>query len=274
MTRVCLDVFESQSWIAPQQKETLWELILPFAPPATDFDHPLFKVRCRSAIENLESFLKQHETNTKGVIFSHFSQFQKRLLAKSCYQEQILEEEGGGFHDLQKTLFVYEQFYQHCKELYSWFDQEWNCYIDLDFSKIPLLEQIYVISPERVEPFSLVLKNHLLSARSPEAFLGILVPDLSVLTHDCADQLIKVVKQCNQYGIGYRLLPENFLYEHWDGVDELIVLDGKRTENGLRGIAGFKASMGKMIGVEGFEPPTYCSQSSRANQAALHPERN
>ncbi|BBI16982.1 hypothetical protein NCS13_1_0787 [Neochlamydia sp. S13] len=27
-----------------------------------------------------------------------------------------------------------------------------------------------------------------------------------------------------------------------------------------------------MIGVEGFEPPTYCSQSSRASQAALYSE--
>lgn len=26
------------------------------------------------------------------------------------------------------------------------------------------------------------------------------------------------------------------------------------------------------IGVEGFEPPTYCSQSSRASQAALYPD--
>jgi hypothetical protein len=26
----------------------------------------------------------------------------------------------------------------------------------------------------------------------------------------------------------------------------------------------------KRIGVEGFEPPTYCSQSSRASQAALY----
>ena len=28
----------------------------------------------------------------------------------------------------------------------------------------------------------------------------------------------------------------------------------------------------KGIGIEGFEPPTYCSQSSRASQAALYPE--
>ena len=29
----------------------------------------------------------------------------------------------------------------------------------------------------------------------------------------------------------------------------------------------------KLVGMGGFEPPTFCSQSRRANQTALHPDK-
>ena len=74
----------------------------------------------------------------------------------------------------------------------------------------------------------------------------------------------------------YRLIAEPYLTEEWDDLNEIIIFPKLISNSGLRMIQGFKAAGGKIkrFGVEGFEPPTFCSQSRRANQAALYPEKS
>lgn len=79
----------------------------------------------------------------------------------------------------------------------------------------------------------------------------------------------------DQEKIPYRLIAEPYLTEEWDDLDEMIIFPDLISEWGLRMIQGFEAAGGqvKRFGVEGFEPPAFCSQSRRASQAALYPEK-
>lgn len=274
MDSVKVELFKSRTALTFEE-DVFLEILIPFDPPSTDFDHPLFKARCQSAILNLEKEIMTHQKQPKGILFSHFENFRERLLEKSCYKVALKKRlEGALYPELQKSVYCYEYYYQHCKELYSFFDHEWQCCLFFDMTGVGILEQIYGTSLEKIDCFSLSLNRHQMTHLREDASLGVMVPHLPNLKERSALQLVNLIKALNQFGIHYRLLPEFFMYEYWDGIEEIIVMEGPYTENGKRGLAGFKASMGKVIGVEGFEPPTYCSQSSRANQAALHPELN
>ena len=73
----------------------------------------------------------------------------------------------------------------------------------------------------------------------------------------------------------FRLINEPYLTEEWDGLDQIIIFPHLISSWGMRMVQGFKAAGGEVIefGVEGFEPPAFCSQSRRASQAALYPEK-
>lgn len=82
----------------------------------------------------------------------------------------------------------------------------------------------------------------------------------------------------------YRIIPERFLNEKWMELDYLYVFSRFVTPRGRRMLQGFCAAGGIVvtegellglaneIGAEGFEPPAYWSQTSRASQTALCPE--
>ena len=87
----------------------------------------------------------------------------------------------------------------------------------------------------------------------------------------------------------FRVIPEPFLTELWEGVDFLYVFSEALSPQGKRKLLGFCAAGGTVIvegdriglpqeisakefGAEGFEPPAYWSQTSRASQTALCPE--
>ncbi len=76
-------------------------------------------------------------------------------------------------------------------------------------------------------------------------------------------------------GGSYRLIAEPYITEEWDDLDELIIFPHLISSWGMRMVKGFEAAGGKIkkvFGVEGFEPPTLCSQSRCASQTALYPE--
>lgn len=90
------------------------------------------------------------------------------------------------------------------------------------------------------------------------------------------DEVDKCLKILDQEKLSYRLIAEPYLTEEWDGLDEIIIFSNNISKWGLRMIQGFEAAGGRIrkFGVEGFEPPAFCSQSRRASQAALYPEKD
>ena len=94
----------------------------------------------------------------------------------------------------------------------------------------------------------------------------------------CGGSLLAKLDQLfEQLADPIRVIPEAFLTERWEGVDVLYVFSEGMTVQGNRKLLGFCAAGGEVIvdkkfGAEGFEPPAYWSQTSRASQTALCPE--
>lgn len=110
--------------------------------------------------------------------------------------------------------------------------------------------------------------------RRYDAKIGVVLPLREKgLQFDAVDQCLYFL---DQKKIPYRLIAEPYLTEEWDDLDEIVIFSTLVSAWGLRMIQGFEAAGGRIrrFGVEGFEPPTFCSQSRRASQAALYPEKN
>lgn len=99
------------------------------------------------------------------------------------------------------------------------------------------------------------------------AFLGVVLPPIGKVNYDALDILLEQLRD-----IPYRIIPGGQLIDKLNGIDELIVFKEALREEDIRMLKGFEAASGKVIGAEGFEPPTFWSQTRRASQAALCPD--
>ena len=107
---------------------------------------------------------------------------------------------------------------------------------------------------------------------NPESAFGILFP----IEEICTPEIL------NEFDLLFAKYPDSrIVYEYnftetWDGLDEVIILPHTLSKLGKRKLQGFFAAGGQVLegkfGVEGFEPPTFWSQTRRASQAALYPE--
>ena len=120
-----------------------------------------------------------------------------------------------------------------------------------------------LISPERYPWLKLE------TAQNTDAPLGLLIPLEEACTPECLDHLDHIIAGIDE---PLRIVYEYNFTESWDELDQVIAVDAYLSPMGRRKLAGFEAAGGEVIGVEGFEPPTFCSQSRRASQAALYPE--
>lgn len=158
---------------------------------------------------------------------------------------------------------------------------------DKDLS--PYLDQLVALLPEGLDGYARFELSHISSKAtrakliSPERYpwlrletsqntdapLGLLIPLEEACTPERLEHLDQIIGQINE---PLRIVYEYNFTESWDELDQVIVVSDYLSPMGRRKIAGFEAAGGKMIGVEGFEPPAFCSQSRRASQAALYPE--
>lgn len=143
-----------------------------------------------------------------------------------------------------------------------------------------LAEKRQLLSRERFEHFHLVTEVS-------DASFAVCMPEEGRCSEAVLAKLDHFFETCS---LPYRVIEEAFLTESWEGVDLLYVISEAVTTQGKRKLMGFCAAGGKVIvdgvslglsnevsaekfGAEGFEPPAYWSQTSRASQTALCPER-
>lgn len=125
-------------------------------------------------------------------------------------------------------------------------------------------EMLHLLSPERFEHF------HVESGLHFESNIGVCFPPDSECSREVLIQLEHLMNRLPSFKPVY----EPLLTEQWDGLDEIYVLPHALTARGKRKLMGFEAAGGKVnFGAEGFEPPTYWSQTSRASQTALCPDK-
>ena len=121
-----------------------------------------------------------------------------------------------------------------------------------------------LVSPERY-PWAVIKTTPVLG--NPTSARGVLFPTEEKCSQHVLDQFDALFEKLGDYRIVYEY---NFT-ETWDGLDEVIIMPKTLSPLGERKLKGFEAAGGK-VGVEGFEPPTFWTQTRRASQAALYPD--
>ncbi len=249
--------------IDPPPENTLWELEFGPLSPRT---LPSFKIAVELFVE---SVWQHYQEQTLGVILYRgaLPPYEIEILADMLHQlGALLPDELPPFalFDLEAEGSYYGQLFS--KELFS--------HIHLGF---------------RSGPFGALRWGKKLTPLHHDAKLGLVLPLRSMVVQD--DRIDSCLSDLRKRNIPYRLIAEMQLTEEWDELDDLIVFSSLLSKQGFRKVQGFIAAGGRVVvvgeglalereigyrefGAEGFEPPTFCSQSRRASQAALCPDGN
>ncbi len=185
--------------------------------------------------------------------------------------------------DEPMNLYCVELFSEYLHRLASVLPDETIAEVRVDISKKQnFAEMMLLFCRRRFEHFSLEFSNIHLPIEGDQKIAVSLPQDEK---YDI-EIFQKLFTDLSDYS--FKCIPEELLNEHWEGVDYLIVDPESMGDIGRRMLYGFEAAGGTIIstrgslgftnetsledffGVEGFEPPTHCSQSSCASQAALY----
>jgi hypothetical protein len=176
-----------------------------------------------------------------------------------------------------RRLFCAEAFVAYFQMLAHRLPDELPLKLILDVSHCGTKAQtLHLLSPERFEHFLIE------ALPEQEASFGICFPS----DEHCSLEILERIDQLiSRFNIPFKAVYEPLMTEQWDGLDNLYVFSRAVTSQGKRKLMGFCAAGGRVvtegillgmsneIGAEGFEPPTYWSQTSRASQTALCPEK-
>ena len=233
-------------WEEDPPMNTLWELDFGLLTPR---DLPSFHIAVRTFIDTVWLL---YQEQTLGVILYRggLPSFEIETLADMLHElGALLPDEIPPF-----ALFDWEIKSSYDAQLFS---KELFSHIHLGFRKASFGALKW---GKRVEPV-----YH-------SAKVGVLLPLRSKVMQD--EEIDACLMELEKRGIPYRLIAEMYLSEEWDDLDDLIVFSSLLSKQGMRKVQGFVAAGGRVrkFGVEGFEPPAFCSQSRRASQAALYPD--
>ena len=276
-------------------KKIIWEFDLGLKTPFFPLEDEL---HFHSLSLALSAFTKeiwpQFQEHTAGVVLyrgsADFSSFFKWTERQEANWVSWKEGRADSKEAHLRRLFCAEAFSSYFQMLAHKLPDELPLTVVLDASYTgTLAEGVHLLFSDRFEYFVLEIENF--PNFSKEAKLGICLPqDLFCGQAQLArmDELFVSLKQ------PFRIVFESFLSEQWEGLESLYVFSDALTVQGKRKLMGFCASGGtvitegdslnllneissvdyfKEIGAEGFEPPAYWSQTSRASQAALYPDK-
>lgn len=195
--------------------------------------------------------------------FSLFFKWTERQEANFIAWKKNMAE---GDENHLKRLFCAEGFVSYFRMLSHQLPDELPLILSLEVEDVgSLAEELHLLSPERFEHFQIE------GGPSFNSSIGVYFPSDS----ECGQGILKRLDDLMTHLVSFRPVYEPLLTEQWDGLDEIYVLEESLTERGKRKLRGFQAAGGRIyrIGAEGFEPPTYWSQTSRASQTALCPDK-
>ena len=191
--------------------------------------------------------------------------FQAASIAVKKYSEAIQPflERTIGVSLYQGSLLCDDQTVQWLRMVARNLPEELPVFLIFEMEGISRSETLALISPDRFEQFELILK--------PDPRQKGENPKIGVCMFEGIESVLQIL---DRDSLSYRVIYQSHLTEQWDGLDEIIV-SHTLSSRGRRMLKGFEAAGGivREFGAEGFEPPTYWSQTSRASQTALYPEK-
>ncbi len=207
--------------------------------------------------------------SSKAILYRGEADFSKNFLWTERQEANFLEwkaDKPVGDEALQKRLFCAEVHVAYFQMLAHKLPDELPLILHLEAKETgTLAETLHLLSPERFEHFELQ------PGRAGESNIGVCFPPDT----ECGKEVLEKIDRLLSRLPHFKPVYENLLTEQWDGLDELYVFPEALTARGRRKLMGFEAAGGKVheFGAEGFEPPTYWSQTSRASQTALCPDQ-
>ena len=241
-------------------------------------------------LENYTDLLlfEQRALALKTFTSTLYPLFAKETVGISLARSSLYREISPSY---KEPLFAHLQamtlFSSYLQQLGAFLPDEVPIYAKIDATKSKnKSDTAFLLTKERFRYIQLLVDGWFPSSGT----LGCVIPKEELYSEKIAEQLNSLFESLKH--TPFRLVCEELLHEEWQGIDTLIFLADGLSSSGRRKAQGFMATGGKIlsyggplniageevleslsyekgIGAEGFEPPTYCSQSSRASQAAL-----
>lgn len=118
-------------------------------------------------------------------------------------------------------------------------------------SPIDHMLEAQLVNRERFDRFHLIIKNGRLPAQATyqDAAIGICLPGYHLIAPSFYYRLEEVMNELLEKKIPFRIIPESFLINEWDGLDFLIVDPAGLSSQGKRKLQGFCAAGGTVATV-------------------------
>jgi hypothetical protein len=278
------DVFTLAQQAVEAGKWILWELDFHFQDEKVFLQNSAVFYSHGIAIgEFLKTLWTPFKESTIGAsLFRGSVDFAKYFVWTEELERHYLEkkEEGLSFQlnerlsDFSKKLFAADIFSDYLHRLSSFFPEELLPFCLLDVSSIKSSAELaFLLSKERFQHILLALKKSKIplgylnweegqclggwiGRGAPyfssvfEVNIGVCLPLEEMLNEELLQELDFIFEELSNSQVPYRVIPEAYLNEQWDGIDDLIVLRKAISAQGLRKLKGFLAAGGRIV-VEG-----------------------
>lgn len=251
---------DSLQWILPEEGPILWQLDLGLEMPY----FPLEEEMQFHALElALSKFTKEvwpvYQERTLGAILyrghadfnTYFSWTERQIENWNLWNEERPRVKENHL----KRLFCADAFAHYFQMLSHVLPDEIPLYLLFDVRGISTQAESYqVISKERFEFFHV-------AAKGLPAWNGFLWEENQILPGSMANEAIcfpeesscseeileKLDVHISKFKTPFRIIPESFLTEEWEGVDVLYFLPEAISDQGKRKLSGFRAAGGTVI---------------------------
>ena len=120
-------------------------------------------------------------------------------------------------------------------------------YLALDCSTIAdPLQYARLTTGERFEPFHLILQKGIL-AQPEQATVGICLPSMHLILDCFYEGLAEAIEHLMLNQTTFRIIPEYYLINQWDGLDYLVVVASSINPQARRKLQGFCAAGGTIL---------------------------
>lgn len=140
-------------------------------------------------------------------------------------------------------------------------------FLDLTMQKdTSVLLELQLLHRERFDRFHLICRN----SRFPSFFVcqqtpvGVCLPSYQIVDPALYNHLENAVNDLLLQKISFRLIPEAYLINEWDGLDDLIVNSAALSQQGIRKLHGFCAAGGRVLSLGkqlGLPNEKFCTSS-------------
>ena len=274
-------VIEMAEEVVANQKWILWELDFHFQEEKVFLQDSASFFSCGIAIDEFVKTLWEpfKERTIGACLFRGGVDFSKYFVWTEQHEQYYLEKtlerpllQGKpALESFCKKLFAADVFSEYLHRLASFFPEGLLPFCLLDVSMVESSAELaLLLSKERFQHLFLALKRSKIPlgylnweegsclggwiGRGAPYFSSVLEVNVAVclpmeerVDSVLIDQLDFVFEELIKAQISYRIIPEVYLNEQWDGIDELIVLGSAVSVQGLRKLKGFLAAGGRVV---------------------------